>query len=72
MANFYDTVVEVLTQDKRFFTEDGELLRNAVYEAAMQMDLLGHQFFVFVDQDDEKTCVVYRRRDGDYGLIVPQ
>lgn len=39
MANFYDTVVEVLKQDKRFFTEDGELLRNAVYEAAMQMDV---------------------------------
>lgn len=38
MANFFDTVVEVLKQDQRFFTEDGELLRNAVYEAAMQMD----------------------------------
>ena len=44
----------------------------SVEEAAMQMDLLGHQFFVFVDQDDEKTCVVYRRKDGDYGLIKPQ
>lgn len=38
MANFYDNVVEVLKQDERFFTEDGILLRNAVYEAAMQMD----------------------------------
>lgn len=38
MANFFDTVVEVLKQDQRFFTEDGELLRNAVYEAAMKMD----------------------------------
>lgn len=38
MTNFFDTVVEVLKQDQRFFTEDGELLRNAVYEAAMQMD----------------------------------
>lgn len=44
----------------------------SVEEAAMQMDLLGHQFFVFVDQDNEKTCVVYRRKDGDYGLIIPQ
>lgn len=38
MTNFFDTVVEVLKQDQRFFTEDGELLRNAVYEAAMKMD----------------------------------
>lgn len=39
MANFFDTVVEVLKQDQRFFTENGELLRNAVYEAAMKMDV---------------------------------
>lgn len=38
MTNFFDTVLEVLKQDQRFFTEDGELLRNAVYEAAMKMD----------------------------------
>ncbi|MEG0900233.1 MAG: site-specific DNA-methyltransferase [Oscillospiraceae bacterium] len=38
MNNFYDTVVEVLRQDTRFFTDEGELLRNAVCEAAMQMD----------------------------------
>ncbi len=35
---FFDTVLEVLKSDERFFTEDGVLLRNAVYEAAMQMD----------------------------------
>ena len=38
MDNFYDIVLDVLRQDARFFTDDGELLRNAVYEAAMQMD----------------------------------
>lgn len=38
MNNFYETVLGVLKQDDRFFTEDGSLLRNAVYEAAMQMD----------------------------------
>lgn len=36
--NFYETVIDVLKQDKRFFTENGEILRNAIYEAAMQMD----------------------------------
>ena len=38
MSKFFDAVVEVLKQDERFFTADGELLRNAVYEAAMKMD----------------------------------
>lgn len=38
MANYYETVLTVLKQDKRFFAEDGMFLRNAVYEAAMQMD----------------------------------
>lgn len=38
MSNFYDIVLDVLKQDERFFTADGELLRNAVYEASMKMD----------------------------------
>lgn len=38
MGNFFDEVLEVLKQDTRFLAEDGTLLRNAVYEAAMQMD----------------------------------
>lgn len=36
--NFFDKVLNVLRQDERFFSADGELLRNAVYEAAMKMD----------------------------------
>ena len=35
---FFNTVLEVLKQDQRFITDNGELLRNSVYEAAMQMD----------------------------------
>lgn len=38
MANFFDTVIEVLKQNERFFSVEGELLRNSVYEAAMKMD----------------------------------
>ena len=41
-------------------------------EAVMQMNLLGHTFFVFSDSNTEKTCVVYKRKDGNYGLIVPE
>jgi len=40
-----------------------------VDEAILQMDLLGHMFFVFRNIDDGKTSVVYKRKDGHYGLI---
>mgnify|MGYP005970441961 FL=1 len=38
MTKFYEAVLDVLKQDNRFFSEEGILLRNAVYEATMQMD----------------------------------
>ena len=41
-------------------------------EAILQMNLLGHQFFVFNDDQTGKTCVVYQRKDGAYGLIIPE
>lgn len=40
-------------------------------EAIEQMELLGHTFFVFRDAETEEINVVYRRRDGNYGLITP-
>ena len=44
----------------------------SVEEAILQMNLLEHQFFVFVDDVDQETRVVYRRKDGGYGLIIPE
>jgi len=38
-------------------------------EAILQMNLLDHNFFMFLDSDTEKVSVVYRRKDGQYGLI---
>lgn len=38
-------------------------------EAVLQMDMLGHDFFIFQDADTNGTSVVYRRNDGRYGLI---
>lgn len=38
-------------------------------EAVLQMDMLGHDFFIFQDADTNGTSVVYRRNDGQYGLI---
>ncbi|WP_337020340.1 sigma 54 modulation/S30EA ribosomal C-terminal domain-containing protein, partial [Oceanobacillus massiliensis] len=40
-------------------------------EAILQMDMLGHEFFVFTNDESGETNVVYRRRDGRYGLIEP-
>ncbi len=41
-------------------------------EAIMQMNLIGHTFFVFNDAVTGKTCIVYTRKDGNYGLIEPE
>jgi len=44
----------------------------AVEEAIMQMNLLQHDFFVFTDAESEQFAVVYKRKDGNYGLIEPR
>ncbi|MHB1127707.1 MAG: ribosome hibernation-promoting factor, HPF/YfiA family [Bacillota bacterium] len=41
-------------------------------EAIMQMNLIGHSFFVFSNADTEEVNVIYRRKDGNYGLIEPE
>jgi len=41
----------------------------SVEEAVLQMNLLGHSFFVFANADTEEVNVVYRRKDGNYGTI---
>jgi putative sigma-54 modulation protein len=41
-------------------------------EATLQLELIGHDFFVFRNADSGEVNVVYRRRDGQYGLIEPQ
>lgn len=59
---------------------DGQVVRTkkhpvtpmTVEEAAAQMDLLGHNFYVFLNRDGGSINVVYRRQDDDYGLIVPE
>ncbi|MCX6020129.1 MAG: sigma 54 modulation/S30EA ribosomal C-terminal domain-containing protein [Chloroflexi bacterium] len=43
-----------------------------VEEATEQMELLDHDFYVFINTATGRLGVVYRRRDGDYGLLDPQ
>lgn len=38
-------------------------------EAILQMELLGHQFYMYLDSDKEKYCVVYKRKEGGYGVL---
>jgi putative sigma-54 modulation protein len=38
-------------------------------EAILQMNLLGHNFFIFTNAETNRTNIVYRRKDGKYGLI---
>ena len=56
-----------ITRSKRFAIKpmDAE-------EACVQMELLGHSFFVFRNADTFEVNVVYRRKDGTYGLIEPE
>lgn len=41
-------------------------------EAASHMDLLGHDFFMFINSETQQVNTVYHRRDGNYGLIEPE
>lgn len=41
-------------------------------EAILQMNLLDHKFFVFIDIETQKVCVAYSRHGNEYGLIVPE
>lgn len=56
-----------VVKTKRFAMKPAE-----VDEAILQMNLLGHSFYVFRNARTEEVNVIYRRRDGNYGLIEPE
>lgn len=56
-----------ITRIKRFQTRP-----MAAEEAIEQMELLGHDFFLFFNVNTNSYSVVYRRRDGGYGLLLPE
>ena len=60
-----DDVMELI-RTKRFVVKP-----MPVDEAILQMNLVGHDFFVFANVDNDDVNVVYRRKDGGYGLIEP-
>jgi putative sigma-54 modulation protein len=66
LVNEEESSIEVV-RTKRFHLKPMD-----VEEAIMQMEMLGHSFFVFANADTDEVNVVYRRRDGRYGLIEPE
>ena len=63
----YDEEVDFNIRTKTFSSKP-----MSAEEAILQMNLLGHTFFVFRDDATEQTCVVYKRHDNTYGLLMPE
>ena len=60
------------SEERRIVRQKGFSLRPMLPDEALdQMELLGHDFFVFFNAENELVNVVYRRKDGDYGLLMP-
>ncbi|EHI68936.1 ribosome hibernation-promoting factor, HPF/YfiA family [Streptococcus ictaluri] len=61
--------VEEIPEVKVVRTKNVTLKPMDVEEARLQMELLGHDFFIYTDAEDGETNILYRREDGDLGLI---
>ena len=71
MSVIPDPVEEVSDEEPIIRVKQFEFKPMTPEEAIMQMNLLGHSFYVFNDVTTGDTCVVYTRKDGAYGLIEP-
>jgi ribosomal subunit interface protein len=67
-----DETLSELENGRIVRTKPHEIAPMSVEEASSRMELLGHSFFVFQNSADSTISVIYRRHDGDYGLIVPE
>ena len=65
----FDIKEEEEAKEKIVKRKDIEMKPMDEEEAILEMELLGHSFFVYKDMDTNNTCVLYKRKDGDYGLI---
>lgn len=66
-----DTVTEI-EEEKEFHIVKTKKYENkpmSAEEAILQMNLLGHSFYIFNNSEEHDKCVVYKRNDGNYGLI---
>lgn len=66
----FETVEDVAEEDIKFVrTKEVDLKPMDKEEAVLQMDLLGHDFFIYTDAETNHINIVYRRKDGRYALI---
>ena len=63
---------EVVEEPKIIKRKSFEISPMDADEAVLQMEMLGHSFLLYLDMETDKVCVVYKRKDGNYGLIEPQ
>lgn len=64
-----DELMADLSKDDIVKTKEFELRPMKLEEAMFDFDLLGHDFYMFLDEETEKVCVLYNRKDGGYGLL---
>ena len=65
----YELPKEEETKDKIVKRKNIEMKPMDEEEAMLEMDLLGHSFFVYKDEETDNICVLYKRKDGNLGLI---
>lgn len=77
VKNIYEFDFSDMNTEEEDSTENNNILKRKKIEikpmdeeeAILQMELLGHQFYVYKDSNSDKICVVYKRKDGNYGVI---
>ena len=75
LSDFVDTDSEAVEEETEFAVVRSKRVPCKpidVEEAILQMNLVGHQFYLFLDAETNDYNLVYRRRGGDYGLLVPE
>ena len=65
----YDLVDELSEEEKVVKRKKVELKPIDEEEAIIQMEMLGHSFFVYKDVDSNEVCILYKRKNGNYGII---
>ena len=65
----YEVAANEIDEKKVVRHKEIEMKPMSEEEAIMQLELLGHEFFVYQDIKRECVCILYTRKDGDYGLI---
>ncbi|MBR3081850.1 MAG: sigma 54 modulation/S30EA ribosomal C-terminal domain-containing protein, partial [Clostridiales bacterium] len=65
--DFEDEPEDKITKRKQF-----ALRPMTTEDAILQLEMLGHDFYVYLDSDTNSVCVVYKRNDGGYGLLEPE